>query len=83
MSTHPTGLPRRFAPSLPSRASAFFPAIVVASRDDPFVAFERAAAFAADWGAEFADAGAAGHINTASGHSPWPEGRLLLERLLQ
>ena len=60
-----------------------FRSIVVASRDDPFVAFARAEAFAASWGAEFVDAGAAGHLNTASGHGPWPEGRLLLERLLR
>ena len=72
---------RSFAPLARERLP--FPAIVVASRDDPFVAIERAAAFARDWGAEFVDAGAAGHINTASGHGPWPGGRLLLERLLR
>jgi predicted alpha/beta hydrolase family esterase len=72
---------RSFSPLARERLP--FPAIVVASRDDPFVAFQRAAAFARDWGAEFVDAGAAGHINTASGHGPWPEGRLLLERLLR
>jgi uncharacterized protein len=72
---------RAFAPLARERLP--FSAIVVASRDDPYVAFARAAAFASDWGAELADAGAAGHINTASGHGPWPEGRLLLERLLR
>ena len=72
---------RAFAPLARERFP--FPAIVVASRDDPYVAFGRAATFAADWGAEFVDAGAAGHINTASGHGPWPEGRLILERLLR
>ena len=72
---------RAFAPIARERLP--YPAIVVASRDDPYVAFERAAAFAADWGAELVDAGAAGHINTASGHGPWPEGRHVLERLLR
>lgn len=72
---------RAFAPLARERLP--FPTIVVASRDDPYVAFERAVAFAADWGAELVDAGAAGHINTASGHGPWPQGRLLLERLLR
>ena len=37
--------------------------------------------FAAAWGTEFIDIGAAGHINTASGFGPWPFGEVLLERL--
>jgi predicted alpha/beta hydrolase family esterase len=71
---------RGFAPLPRERLS--FPAIVVASRNDPYVAFERAAGFAQSWGARFVDAGTAGHINTASGHGPWPEGRRLLRELL-
>jgi predicted alpha/beta hydrolase family esterase len=51
-----------------------FPSVLVASSDDPHCSLERAAAFARAWGADFAPAGAAGHINTASGHGPWPEG---------
>lgn len=51
-----------------------FPATVVASRTDPYVAFERAESFAADWGARLVDLGDAGHINVVSGHGPWPEG---------
>ena len=58
-----------------------FPAIVVASSDDPFCQPERAAGMAADWGAEFMIAGALGHLNTASGLGAWPEGRALLKRL--
>ncbi|HEY3148332.1 MAG TPA: alpha/beta hydrolase [Dongiaceae bacterium] len=58
-----------------------FPAIVVASRDDPYVAFERAIAMARAWGAELVDAGQAGHINAASGYSEWPDGEKLLARL--
>jgi predicted alpha/beta hydrolase family esterase len=72
---------RGFAPMPHGRLP--FTSIVVASRDDPFVAFTRARAIASAWGAEFVDAGAAGHLNTASGHGPWPEGRQLLERLLR
>lgn len=59
-----------------------FPAIVAASRDDPYVAFDRAQAFAAAWGAELADVGKAGHINTASGYGEWPAGYSLLARLV-
>ena len=58
-----------------------FPAIVVASRDDPYVAFERATAMAQAWGAELVDAGNAGHINTATGYGEWPAGEKLLSRL--
>ena len=53
-----------------------FPALVVASRNDPYVTFERARGFALDWGADFADAGDSSHLDTASGHGPWPEGLL-------
>jgi predicted alpha/beta hydrolase family esterase len=58
-----------------------FPAIVVASRDDPYVAFERAGAMARAWGAELVDIGNAGHINTAAGYGEWPDGERLLKRL--
>ncbi len=60
-----------------------FPSIVVASRDDPYVAYDRATNFAKSWGAELRDAGRAGHINTASGYGAWPAGEALLARLLQ
>jgi len=48
------------------------------SEDDPCWEFRRAADFARSWGATLVSAGAAGHINTASGHGPWPQGRALL-----
>ncbi|PKQ12669.1 MAG: hypothetical protein CVT70_08420 [Alphaproteobacteria bacterium HGW-Alphaproteobacteria-1] len=53
------------------------PAIVVASRNDPWMSQPRARALAKRWGAEFVDMGEAGHINVASGFGPWPEGRAL------
>ena len=59
----------------------YFRSIVVASRDDPYVAIDRARSFATAWGSEFIDIGAAGHINPASGFGPWPLGEVLLERL--
>lgn len=58
-----------------------FPAVVVASSNDPFCTPERAAGMAADWGAGFVLAGALGHINAASGLGAWPEGRAMLQRL--
>lgn len=62
-----------------------FPALVVASSDDPYCTLERARAFATAWGAELVEAGNAGHINTAAGYGPWPEGLmrfgLFLKRL--
>ena len=51
-----------------------FPAVLVASSSDPHCSMERARAFAEAWGATLVPAGDAGHINTASGHGPWPEG---------
>ena len=60
-----------------------FPTLVVASRDDPYVAIERAEAFARGWGARFVDLGRAGHINVASGHGPWTKGRALLADLIR
>lgn len=53
-----------------------FPSVVVASSDDPYadIAFSRE--FAASLGAQFIDAGAAGHINAESGRGPWPEGSI-------
>ena len=55
-----------------------FPSVVVASRTDPYAAFARSEQFAAAWGSALVDLGDAGHINTASGHGPWPEGHQLL-----
>lgn len=59
-----------------------FPAVVVASRSDPYVRFDRARTFANHWGAELVDAGDAGHINIASGYGPWPRGDAILSKLL-
>jgi serine hydrolase len=60
-----------------------FRTIVVASRDDPYVVFERATTMAKAWGAELVDVGNAGHINTGAGYGEWPEGERLLVRLQQ
>jgi uncharacterized protein len=51
-----------------------FPSVLVASRNDPHGAYERAEDFGYAWGSALSDAGEAGHINSESGHGPWPEG---------
>lgn len=60
-----------------------FPAILIASRTDPYCAYDRAEDFAYAWGAAIVDAGEAGHINTDSGHGPWPEGLMRLAGFLK
>lgn len=59
-----------------------FPAMLVASRNDPYCAYGVADELAAAWGALLVDAGEAGHINAASGHGPWPEGLTRFATLL-
>ena len=63
---------RSFAP-IP-RDPLPFPSLLIASRTDPYCAYERAEDVAYAWGSALVDAGDAGHINTESGHGPWPEG---------
>lgn len=59
-----------------------FPSIVIASRNDPFCPFDVAEDIAAAWGSLFIDAGHSGHINSESGHGPWPEGSMVFARFL-
>jgi hypothetical protein len=58
-----------------------FPALVVASRNDPLAAFDRVAGLADVWGATLHDAGEVGHLNPAAGYGPWPALSGLLDRL--
>jgi uncharacterized protein len=58
-----------------------FPSVVVASDDDPYVSEATAREYATAWGSTFVLMPHAGHINTASGHGPWPEGWALLRAL--
>lgn len=58
------------------------PTTVVASRNDPWMHFERARQLAQAWGSELVDLGNAGHINVASGFGPWAEGKALRDDLL-
>ncbi len=58
-----------------------FPAVVVASSNDPWMTLWKSADWADRWGADFVNLGEAGHINPEAGFGPWPEGLTLLERL--
>jgi predicted alpha/beta hydrolase family esterase len=72
--------PRGF--SSPPRTPLSFSSIVVASTNDPYGSLAFARSCAENWGSEFADIGAAGHINAASGLGDWPEGFTQFRRLL-
>ncbi len=65
------------------QAKLAFPALVVASRNDPLAGFDRVAGMARDWGAELHDAGEVGHLNPPAGYGPWPDGQRLIEQLRQ
>ncbi|MBU3079199.1 RBBP9/YdeN family alpha/beta hydrolase [Sphingomonas quercus] len=70
----------RFAP-MPGAALPF-PAIVVASEDDPYARLERSREMAGAWLADFVNVGPAGHINAASELGEWRAGQQLLELLI-
>lgn len=65
---------RAFAPFPRERLP--FASVLVASADDPYADAAFSRELAKDLGAEFVDAGPAGHVNADSGHGPWPEGSL-------
>jgi predicted alpha/beta hydrolase family esterase len=71
----------------PVAASAFkaappaglrFPALMVASTDDPYGTIEYARLRASQWLSNLVEVGALGHINAESGVGDWPQGRILL-----
>lgn len=59
-----------------------FPALLVASHDDPYCSFERVQALAEQCGAQLVDAGRAGHINSEAGYGYWPQGQRWLQQLM-
>lgn len=76
-------LDRRLTEFWPSpRGVLPFPAVVVASRDDPWCSVTRAREMSANWLAAFCDAGEVGHINGESGLGAWHDGQAVLDRLL-
>lgn len=66
------GLPADFCRH--SREKLPFRSVLASSSTDPYCTVDEAQELAGAWGSEFSDAGDAGHINSASGHGPWPEG---------
>jgi uncharacterized protein len=75
------GIDPDFAPF--HAASLPFKAVLIASRDDPYATYEETSALGDIWGAKLVDAGMSNHINTASGHGPWPEGLMSFAAFLQ
>lgn len=76
------------SPAFPREARAFaavpqilfpFPALVVASSDDPFATLDYSHERARQWDAGCVVAGANGHINAASGLGHWEQGAALFE----
>jgi predicted alpha/beta hydrolase family esterase len=60
-----------------------FPSILVGSENDPHMTLDRAQALARAIGSRFVNAGFVGHINIDSGHGPWPQGEILLNKLIR
>lgn len=59
-----------------------FPTTLVASTNDPFMAFARAKELANCWGSTLVNLRDSGHINVDSGFGRWPHGEALLDDLL-
>ena len=70
-----------FAP-MPTAALPF-PSRVIASSDDAFCSVERAQTLGATWGGDVSIIAASGHINSASGQGPWPEGLMTFGMFLK
>lgn len=60
-----------------------FASRVISSSDDAFCSVERAQALGAAWGADVSIIANAGHINSASGQGPWPEGLMTFGMFLK
>lgn len=58
-----------------------FPTTLVVSRNDPWMDYEEAVRWGEAWRARIVDAGHVAHINTDSGHGPWPQVLELLDDL--
>ncbi len=60
-----------------------FPAVVAASRDDPYCTWQRSEQLAQGWGARLVDLGDCGHANADSQLGDWPAGWALLASFLK
>jgi predicted alpha/beta hydrolase family esterase len=59
-----------------------FPSRMIGSSNDPNCSIERAKELAAAWDCDLSIVAGGGHLNTASGHGPWPEGLLTFGQFL-
>lgn len=85
-------VPDPSGPAFPAEASGFdpiplqrlpFPSIVVASLNDPYGDIGHARRCAQAWGSRIVEIGNAGHINSSSNLGDWPQGKALLQELLE
>lgn len=60
-----------------------FPSKLIGSSTDPYCSVERTQEIGRAWGSDVSIIAGAGHLNTASGHGPWPEGLLTFGLLLR
>lgn len=60
-----------------------FKAVLIGSENDPYCSLERAQGLAQDWGAQWINGGARGHINAESGLGDWPEGHAWLQTFMK
>ncbi len=60
------------------RGPLTIPALLIASTDDPYLPLAQARTCGQAWGADLVELAGAGHLNSASGHGPWPEGWALV-----
>ena len=58
-----------------------FPAVLVASSNDPHMRLSKAAFWAGFWSCDFVNAGRGGSIDPAAGFGPWAEGLAIFEDL--
>ncbi len=60
-----------------------FPALLVASMNDPWMEINHAVKWSKIWGAEMINVGTLGHVNAESNLGDWLFGQALLQRLVQ
>ncbi|WP_180900710.1 RBBP9/YdeN family alpha/beta hydrolase [Martelella soudanensis] len=63
----------------PPRRPLPFPALIIASANDPYAAPDHVRTRAKEWKAGLVEVGACGHINGASGLGAWAQGRMLMD----
>ena len=60
-----------------------FPSTLIASQNDHFCDYQVAGDMANAWGSNLIDARESGHINSESGHGPWPDGLMVFANFMK